>query len=410
MSHAREARRRRGLGARRQRGKLVTKLALTLGALAFATSPVASANPFNGRGMWIWEMPRSNGGDVSSIVSRARQYGVKTLFIKSGDGSGHGGEDGYWSQFSSSLVSALHANGIRACGWQFVYGNYPATEAHVGAAAVSNGADCLVIDAEGQYEGKYMQAQRYVTTLRKLVGRHYPVGLAGFPYVDYHPGFPYSIFLGPGGAQYNAPQMYWVDIGTTVDRVYSHTFAFNRIYGRPIFPLGQIYNNPPTNEVVRFRELSLAYSTGGLSWWDWQEATGAGWTAVSTPVGTLANFTPNTGLAYLGLHALGDLVVWAQEHLYTAGQHIKVDGSFGPRTQRAVQAFQTAHGLTASGLIDATTWQVLLRYRPAHVHWTLRRQANTASASGLTMSVPSSASLRGRNEFRKSRSALGRGR
>ena len=53
------------------------------------------------------------------------------------------------------------------------------------------------------------------------------MALAGFPYVDYHPGFPYSVFLGPGGAQYNAPQMYWVDIGTSVNTVYAHTYAYN---------------------------------------------------------------------------------------------------------------------------------------------------------------------------------------
>ena len=34
--------------------------------------------------------------------------------------------------------------------------------------------------------------------------------------------------------------------------------------------------------MVRFRQLSLAYGAGGISWWDWQEATGAGWQALST--------------------------------------------------------------------------------------------------------------------------------
>ena len=58
------------------------------------------------------------------------------------------------------------------------------------------------------------------------------MALAGFPYVDYHPGFPYSVFLGPGGAQYNTPQMYWMDIGTSVNTVYAHTYAYNRVYQR----------------------------------------------------------------------------------------------------------------------------------------------------------------------------------
>ncbi len=70
-----------------------------------------------------------------------------------------------------------------------------------------------MIDAEGHYEGRYAQAPTYMRTLRALVGPDYPIALAAFPYVDYHPAFPFSVFLGPGGAQYNAPQLYWKTIG-----------------------------------------------------------------------------------------------------------------------------------------------------------------------------------------------------
>jgi hypothetical protein len=82
----------------------------------------AQANPLNGRGMWIWYVSQSNGGNVSSIVARARRNGVSTLMIKSGDGTG------YWSQFSRSLISTLHRSGFKVCGWQFVYGNNPVGE------------------------------------------------------------------------------------------------------------------------------------------------------------------------------------------------------------------------------------------------------------------------------------------
>ena len=34
------------------------------------------------------------------------------------------------------------------CAWQYVYGNHPVTEAYMGAYAVRDGADRLVIDAE----------------------------------------------------------------------------------------------------------------------------------------------------------------------------------------------------------------------------------------------------------------------
>ncbi len=354
------------------------------------TGNPARGNPFGGRGMWIWLLSNSNGGDLNAIVARARLNGVGTLMIKSGDGTGT------WSQFNSQLVSALHHDGLRVCAWQYVYGVHPVAEAQVGAAAVSDGADCLLIDAESEYEGKYVSAQTYMKTLRGLIGNKFPVALAGFPYIDYHPAFPYSVFLGPGGAQYNVPQMYWYDIGASVDRVYAHTYDFNRIYGRPISPLGQIYNSPPARDIRRFRQLSRSYAAPGVSWWDWQEGTGGAWHATSQPIGWLSNFSPDTSLATLGPKDQGDVVVWAQEHLVSAGQKVGIDGSFGPKTETAVQLFQTAHALQATGQIDAATWQALLRYPPAAVRWT-PKGAKTASATGAgpgaARPVPRSASL-----------------
>lgn len=352
-------------------------------------APQPTANPFGGRGMWIWMLSSSNGGNLASIVATARKYRITTLMIKSGDGSN------LWSQFTPQLVATLHADGLRVCAWQYVYGVHPATEAQVGAAAVTDGADCLLIDAEGQYEGKYSQAQTYVTELRRRIGASYPVGLAGLPYVDYHPAFPYSVFLGPGGAQYNVPQMYWADIGTTVDDVYAHTYVFNRLYGRPISPLGQVYNHPPSRQIVRFRSLSRAYGAPGVSWWDWQETTHAGFHAISQPAGPVASFTADASLASLAVHAQGDVVVWAQEHLVAAGDKVAIDGAFGPRTTTAVRRFQLSHGLASTGVLDTATWELLLRYAPVHVRWAANqtaRTASTASLSGLTP-VPKSASL-----------------
>lgn len=349
------------------------------------------SNPLARRGMWIWYVSSSNGGSLSSIISSAHRHGVTTLMIKSGDGSGA------WSQFNSQFVSALHAHGLRACAWQYVYGDDPVGEAQVGAAAVRAGADCLLIDAEGQYEGKYVHAQSYIKELRKLIGGRFPVGLAGLPYVDYHPSFPYSVFLGPGGAQYNVPQMYWTAIQTTVDDVFQHTYTYNRPYGRTIAPLGDISSSAtPTNEILRFRQLSRSYGAPGVSWWDWQDASAQSWRAISRPVGSLQNFNASSSIARLGLGAQGDLVVWAQEHLYSAGQHIRIDGSFGPNTRRAVNRFQSAHGLPSIGSIGPLTWQALLQYPAVRVRWTASG-ARIASMSGgdqLTMPVPKSARLR----------------
>ena len=119
--------------------------------------------------MWIWELSRSEGGDVAAIAARARAAGISTVFVKSSDGA-----TSRWAQFNPQLVAALHANGLRACAWQFVYGNDPLGEASLGADAIADGADCLVVDAETQYEGKYAAAQQYMAALRATVGPALP--------------------------------------------------------------------------------------------------------------------------------------------------------------------------------------------------------------------------------------------
>jgi peptidoglycan hydrolase-like protein with peptidoglycan-binding domain len=355
--------------------------------------------------MWIWDISASSGGNLSSIVDTARSYGVSTLMIKSGDGTTA------WSQFNSQLVTSLHAVGLKACAWQYVYGAHPIYEAEVGAAAVQAGADCLLIDAESEYEGRYVQAQAYMRTLRQLIGARYPVALAGFPYVDYHPAFPYSVFLGPGGAQYNVPQMYWPDIGTSVDDVYAHTYDFNAPYQRPIQPLGEVAGDPPPGQVLRFRQMSRAYGATGVSWWDWQESSPRDWRALEQPVGNVSGLTVQSSLPVLtpsgqaGISS-GDLVVWAQEHLFAAGDPVQIDGSFGALTQAAVGQFQTAHGLAVTGVIDQPTWQVLLNYHPVLVTW-VKQQGQTiavaaraglraAAGAALRLSIPWSAHLRAR--------------
>jgi hypothetical protein len=330
---------------------------------AVGAAPTASA--FEGQGMWIWYMSHSNGGSVAAIVAQAHAAGMTTLFVKSSDGSSN-----YWSQFSPQLVAELHANGLKVCGWQYVYGTNPEGEANLGAEAVANGADCLVIDAEAEYEGHYGAAQTYIADLRAKVGAAYPLGLASFPYVYYHTSFPYSVFLGPNGAQFNAPQMYWKDIGNSVDTAYANTFISNRVYGRPIFPLGQTYNHPSSSELVRFREEAVDYGATGLSWWDWQETPSSGWTALTEALTPLTSVTPNPSYTELAQGNKGDPVLWMQEHLAAAIPSQATTGIFDATTAANLAQFQTAHAIAATGKTEAATWQALLALPPVAVNWT----------------------------------------
>lgn len=340
------------------------------------TPDAPAGTAFEGDGMWVWYASKSSGrGNPDSVAARAQRSGVETLFLKSSDGPN------YWWQFNSGYVAALKERGLRVCAWQYVYGRRPVTEARMARRAIQQGADCLVIDAEIEYEGKYAQASTYMSKLRAYAGDAYPIGLAGWPYVDYHPGYPFSVFLGPGGAQFNLPQMYWRAIGVSVDEVYAHTILWNQLYGRPIAPLGQLYQRPTRSEILRFRQLATAYGAPGVSWWSWQEASTGAWRALGAELTPLAAAVAPAPVApTLKRGARGDVVVWAQQHLLAAGQEVVVNGRFDSRTVKAVRAYQVASLLPETGTLDAATWQSLLARPPAKVRWRSGARSATPAA------------------------------
>src|SRR3954466_6722223 len=320
---------------------------------------------FRGDGMWIWQLPKSSAGNPTAMGLKAHAAGIETVFVKSSDGVTP------WPQFSPALVAALHAQGLRACAWQFVYGIDPAGEAAQGARAVATGADCLVIDAESAYQGRYAQAQQYIGALRAAIGSAYPLGLTSFPYVDFHPRLPYSVFLAPGAAQANLPQVYWKAIGGSVDAVSAKTWAHNRVYGAPIAPLGQTYQSPTADELQRFRQVWASYGAGGLSWWSWQATPIATWATLGTPPPAPVALA-DPGWPTLAKGSKGDEVIWLQQHLASYAPTLPITRTFGVTTAQVLAASQAARGLPPTGETDPVTWQAVLGLPLVPVDWTAR--------------------------------------
>jgi lysozyme len=57
--------------------------------------------------------------------------------------------------------------------------------------------------------------------------------------------------------------------------------------------------------------------------------------------------------------SLGQYVSLLQQLLRDNGADIKVDGNFGPETEKAVRAFQRARGLDIDGKVGSETWRAL---------------------------------------------------
>jgi hypothetical protein len=341
------------------------------GALAPAPTlpPPKTVSAFDGDAMWIWLMSRTERGSATRIAARAKRNGLELVILKAGN------ERTQWTQLNPALIATLRQAGLRVCGYHFIYGRHPVAEARLSARIARTGADCLVIDAESHYKGRYLEAELYVRELRRRVGPDYPIGLTSFPYVHYHSTLPYSVFLGPGGADFNVPQMYWRAIGTSVDTIFRTTYMHNRVYRRPIYPLGQVWMHPPASQIARFRTLAAAYGATGVSWWSWQEAATRDFKALASPLRVPRRVPLDPGYPLLTARSRGDLVVQAQRLLLSSGAKLRVTARMDLATRRAVAAFKRARGIGSSGSVTAPAWQALLAFEPAPVTWRTRRYA-----------------------------------
>ncbi len=340
---------------------LAAALAWCAPPLAWCATPASGAGgPLRSDALWIAKVPE--GAGAAQLAAQAGGAGVRTLFIKAGEGSGAE------AQFTPALVSGLRAAGLSVCAWTFVYGTNPRAEAAVAAGAAAAGAQCLVVDAESQYDGRYGAAQIFTRALRARVGGHFQIGLAGEAEVLAHPRFPYSVFLGPGAFNVDEPQIYWRDFGVGVDAAFAASIPANAIYDRPIAPVGQLYGSPAPAEVARFRALAVAYGCPGTSFFDLDSATPELLAALLEPPPTpLARIRAAAPTVRAG--ADGDEVVWAQELLNAAGAHLPVGGFFGAATARALARFQARHHLTPNGVLGAATWRALQRLRAREPSW-----------------------------------------
>jgi hypothetical protein len=330
-------------------------------------SPVLAASPavprpFAANALWVTQITPTETGQ--SVVAEAAQAGVHALYVKAAEGATAE------AQFSTALVSEMRSAGATVCAWTYAYGQNPGAEAAAAVTAVHDGAQCLVVDAEEQYDSLYGAAQLFVRTLRAQLGADFPIGLASEAEVSEHPKFPYSVFLGPGGFNVVLPQIYWLDFAVSVDAAYAESMAGNSIYGRPILPVGQLYGSPsaPTpSELTRFRALARAYGSAGTSFFDLAVAQPEDLSALNAPPPPLARKALIGPTLRAG--ADGDEVVRAQELLNAAGAHLPVGGFFGATTARAVASFQSRYRLHPSGVLNPATWKALLRFRAREPSW-----------------------------------------
>ena len=165
----------------------------------------------NGKGFFIWQIPRVEGGNPATIASTAKAAGLSYIIIKIADGiNAYNVETPSGKDLVPPVVNALRAQGIEAWGWHYVYGDDPVGEANKAVQRIQQtGVSGYVIDAELDYEkpGRAVQATAFMNQYRSLLPV-FPTALSSFRYPTAHPGLPWLAFL--NRCDYAMPQVYWV--------------------------------------------------------------------------------------------------------------------------------------------------------------------------------------------------------
>lgn len=226
-----------------------------------------------GKGMMIWQLSRVE--KASTIVSLAKAAGFTHVLIKIADGSyTYNVDKTTGKDLVPEVVDALHANGIQAWGWHYVYGNSPTGEAQIAIKRVKQlDLDGYVIDAEGEYKtsGRDVAAATFMSTLRASLPNT-PIALCSYRWPTLHPQLPWKQFLEK--CDYNMPQVYWQDAHNPAAQLKRCVTEFKAMTPfRPIVPTGPVYKyaswEPTSADISEFLTTAKELELSAANFFEW---------------------------------------------------------------------------------------------------------------------------------------------
>lgn len=229
-----------------------------------------------GKGIYIWQLRRCDGGDMGKVVSRLKEAGMTHVLPKIADGV-YTDTNGNWA-YLPALVDMCHKAGIQVIGWQYVYGANPTGEADRAITELRKQPfDGFVINAESQYRDLANNAQVAKVYCQKLraVFPDLLLGLSTYRFPHYHPRFPFNAFL--EYCDVNMPQVYWMGSNGTVPRQLADTITAYRPYlQKPMIPTGAAFAEHgwtaiPSDQLVFVNEVKK-HGLSGCNWWEYWEA------------------------------------------------------------------------------------------------------------------------------------------
>jgi hypothetical protein len=332
---------------------------------ADAPAPPGRRMPLpTGKGMWTWEVERTDGGNPEAIVARAKAADLTHIYVRTGSSwQGFHGAD-----FLNRILPAAHAAGLRVYGWDFPKLADPGADVARAVAAINHTApgghriDGFSPDIETPSEGTVLTeagVRAYSEGLRRAVGPDYPlIVTVPRPSPQKIAQFNYGLVL----EQYDAvaPMVYWLNRQPGSDVIASIQYLSQ--FGKPILPVGQAYDGAPEGgrpgvpspaELEAFMNAAEDHGAAAVSFWSWQHADANAWSAVAA--------SKHFSVRPAQPESMRPGQIAGLQHLLTGlGYPVPASGAWTPETDKALRSFQTDAKVKPSGQVDAVTRDLLL--------------------------------------------------
>jgi len=235
-----------------------------------------------GKGWFIWQVSRCEGGSPSAIAARAVAAGLSHVLIKIADGQYSYGINWLGRDLVLPTAEALRARGIQVWGWHYVRGDRPVEEAHAAIARASQlKLDGYVIDAEIEYEqaSKAAAAHTFMSHLKEGLPAGLPVALSSFRYPSVHRLLPWAAFL--EHCDLSMPQVYWQGAHNPAVQLARSVSELNdaKLVGtpRPVVPTGSAYGTgdwiASPDDLAKFLAQAQTLKLPAANFYSWDFAT-----------------------------------------------------------------------------------------------------------------------------------------
>jgi hypothetical protein len=232
-----------------------------------------------GKGYYIWQIPKCDGGIPSAIAAAAVQAGLSHVLIKIADGPSmvYNYDEETDTDLIPPVLTELRNSGIQVWGWHYVKGDDPVGEAQLAVRrTLELGTDGYVIDAEREYKerGKEKAAEVYMRRLREGLN-DLPIALSTYRYPRLHSDLPFAEFLEK--ADFAMPQVYFEKSHNPEEQLDQCVEQYmSLVPARPVIPTAPTYAvadwRPTPEEIQRFFQRSKDLGLPAANAWSWDFA------------------------------------------------------------------------------------------------------------------------------------------